>query len=338
MTIYLSTTNHAQLFDFMQTEGATTIQKFTGKFSFSNFCKKDMRKLGHALYVAIELDSLKDSTEELSVSIKNFELQFTARLIFVTSAGQDALRAKLHELEQHNIVVLSADEADVQQQIRECLSCEGMSKPELPPMVAVTEKEDPRPLQKPAERPSLPSTKMEVLVAGTQSRVGTTTAALQMVIALAEQGVPAAYVEANQSGHLVQILHQIGEPTEGGWQFGTALFLQSSEALTEALDVVVYDLGVLSDKNMDAFCSEDTETALLVGCVREHELAHVYKALERIGDRQVQLLLTNVPLEKCNRLTMLFEGKQCKVQTVEHVGDWQDGAVNADMWRSMVEG
>ncbi len=333
MTIYLSSTNNAQLFDFMQVESLTTIQKFIGKFSFSNFCKKDMRKLGHALYVAVEIAALKDNLEELLTTVKNFELQYTARLIFVTVATQDEVCTRLHQCEQHNIIVLSANEADVQRQIRECFSCEGMAKSALPPMVTTTK------IIAPIE-PPLPTKQMEVLVAGTQFRVGTTMAALQMVTVLAKSGLHVAYVEVNDSGHLSQLMSErnVTRNDETVWKINTAVYCHIEHILSPTVNVVVYDIGVLGDDNVDAFCSTDTDTAILVGGAGGHELGHVYKALERVRHRQVQLLLTNVSSHQSSRLTMLLEGKHCKVRTVERVGDWQDAEAHEIMWREMLVG
>ncbi len=329
MMVYFTSPENQDLFSRFESESGQLVKKMVGKFSFETFRKTDMRKFDNYYFVAVDLSVLKDSSEAFLEAVKLFKLQFKPRLIFVAGADDQTICDSLRAQENYNIIDLSDDELEVQAQIGECLSVDGMKKPVSKEIVSTDE-------------PSvilLKSKYQMIAVAGTQPRAGVTTAAMQLVHAMSSSGIRAAYIEANDSNHLSLIMQQTAnaKAVTAGWEYNGGLYIPNGGDFDDTdIDAAVYDIGVLSQENVSGF--KQMDTAVLIGGGNPHELAHVHSALEHLHNTSVQLLLHNVSDSVKGKLSFLLSNKNCDVHFLSVTDGMFDSEANLIVWRAVLGG
>ena len=72
MLLYLTSRENMGLFDFLTEEIGMLVKKLSGEFSLNKFVIHDMRNLDHFSYIAIDLEAIKDTEDEIIEAIIAF--------------------------------------------------------------------------------------------------------------------------------------------------------------------------------------------------------------------------------------------------------------------------
>lgn len=144
----------------------------------------------------------------------------------------------------------------------------------------------------------VPSPKMyqTIGICGTQTRIGTTMQAIQLVKYFQYAGIKACYIGANGSDHIQSIptLYDVEEQDTklGKIRFENTDFFydlsQISDVLSLDYAVYIYDFGVLSERNIYPYLEKDLK--ILVCGTLAWEMDSTNKAIEILDDKDIQYI------------------------------------------------
>lgn len=264
MVLYLSSTQHTNLLDFTgfyEPDSEMPVKKMVGNFVLKQFVVYDMRSFAHFTDVVLDRPAFGDTDEEFAQAIQEFLTMYSARVTVICEGlmQADPLFQALLDCGVGNIVC-DTEIGEIQQEIRECLSDQGMTR------YAAKERPD-RPGGQ--EHYRFDCKNVAVAVVGSQSRIGVTTAAVGLSAWLARVGASVCYVEAHTDGHLAALARGYEMETEGeGWQFERVHYRSTKPK--EDVNFVVYDLG--SDFTGERELLERADIRLLVCGTKPYEL------------------------------------------------------------------
>lgn len=231
MILYLSSVQHTNLLDFTgyyEQDSEMPIKKLVGNFILKQFVVYDMRSFAHFTDVVLDRIAFGDTDQEFVQAIEEFLTMYSARVTVICEGlGQsDALFQALLDSGVGNIVCDTRIQ-EIQQEIRECLSDRGMTRylhKECSPQSGGQEKY------------RFACKNVAVAVTGSQSRIGTTTAAVGLSAWLAHVGASVCYVEANTSKHLETLARSYEmKPEANGWLYEGVHYQRSKSRRTGIL-------------------------------------------------------------------------------------------------------
>ena len=135
MLLYLSSSGKSELIDFLEESKVVfgkrelVIKKLVGRFSLKQFVVKDMRNYLACRFFLVDIGCVDDKLEDFIIAIKSFQMMFNARIIIVLSGASNVLEyvEKLLEIGVTDIVTATVL-GDLEQEMTECLSEEGMER------------------------------------------------------------------------------------------------------------------------------------------------------------------------------------------------------------------
>ncbi len=325
MILYLSSVQHTNLLDFAgfyEPESEIPVKKMVGNFVLKQFVIYDMRNFAHFTDVVLDRPAFGDTDEEFVQGVEEFLTMYCARVTVICEGltQSDPLFRALLESGVGNIVC-DTNIGEMQQEIRECLSVQGMTR------------------YTPKERPGKPELyrfdckNVVVVVAGSQPRIGTTTVAVGLCAWLARVGASVCYVEANTSGHLAALARGYEMETEQeGWRF-EGVHYRRVEPLGD-VNFVVYDVG--SDFAVKHDLLESAEIRLLVCGTKPHELGNTVRLQANLAGTHACLLCPFVAEEIKEDLAAALQNEYHNVMFSEYQPELTDSDCNAKQYRNMV--
>ncbi|MGG4220603.1 hypothetical protein ABEW32_20575 [Paenibacillus jamilae] len=292
MILYLTKESQINLLDFPEQE--LPVKKLTGSFSLLSFVVKDMRHFSHVRYLVLNRSAIMESDEDLIQALLSYQTMYDMRVVIIAE-GMPQNSPFVQQLIQLGIVnIVTAIEIDeIQNQLTECLSNEGMQR-FMPPVSSEPAQDTPGALFEKKDQYQFNCTNLRIAVAGSDRRVGTTTTAMNLVSWINRHGGKACYVESNTHYHLPHII-QLFQPQKSGNAYvleGSDFYLTSE--LNGEYNFVVLDCGVLHASTIqEPFKAADIR--LLCGSALPYELVTYYKVLERCKGLDVQALGMFVP-------------------------------------------
>ena len=325
MILYLSSVQHTNLLDFTgfyEPGSEMPVKKMVGNFVLKQFVIYDMRNFAHFTDVVLDRPAFGDTDEEFAQGVAEFLTMYCARVTVICEGltQSDPLFRALLESGVGNIVC-DTDIGEMQQEMRECLSVQGMTR------------------YTPKERPGKPELyrfackNVVVVVAGSQPRIGTTTAAVGLCAWLARVGASVCYVEANTSGHLTALARGYEMETEQeGWRF-EGVHYRREEPLRD-VNFVVYDVG--SDFAVKHGLLESAEIRLLVCGTKPHELGNTVRLQATLAKAHACLLCPFVAEGIKDDLAAALQNEYHNVMFSEYQPELTDSDCNAKQYRNMV--
>ncbi|WP_025845256.1 hypothetical protein [Paenibacillus ehimensis] len=311
MILYLTHNNNVNLLDFIEQEQELPVKKLIGKFSLLSFVIKDMRHFSHVRYVVIDRTAIIETDEEMLQALLSFQTMYQIRIIIIAD-GLPEGSPFLQQMVCANILNVVTAEAidDLQREIRECFSEEGMQRFK-PAANAIFLDESPKISSHEKEEYRFNCTNITIAIAGCDRRVGVTTTAINLVCWINAHGGTACYLEANTSNHLAYIIHMFQlEKIENAYVMEGIDFYLTKE-LHRDYNFIVVDCGVLRDQKLqEAFVNADVR--VLCGSAMPYELPVFYKAIERCKELSVLPIGLFVPddikpiLQKSVQTKILF--------------------------------
>jgi hypothetical protein len=250
------------ILDFLKEKEELVVQKYVGEFDLKDFLSKSIQRLGHVQAIVIDRASLIDTEEAIIDAIKTFKFLSNMKIIFYIPNEEQSLVHELIGLGIYNIITES-EVAKLKQEIEMCL-LEDMTEKYIKDKfnLAHDVKED--------TVIDFKGKQITIGVAGSQHRVGTTTVAMQFACYLSSIGAKVSYVEANDSGHMKLIAEHYEMEKKGeGYIYKDVAFEPLNSKNETEFECVVYDLGVLNDKNKVGF--ENCMTRILCAGDKPYE-------------------------------------------------------------------
>jgi hypothetical protein len=328
MILYLSFTQHTNLLDFTgfyEPDSEMPIKKMVGNFVLKQFVVYDMRSFAHFKDVVLDRPAFGDTDEEFAQAIEEFLTMYSARVTVICEGltRADPLFQSLLDSGVGNIVC-DTEIGEIQQEIKECLSDQGMTR------YAAKE----RPTRAGGqEHYRFDCRNVVVAVAGAQSRIGTTTAAIGLSAWLARVGASVCYVENHTDGHLAALARGYEMEVEAdGWQFERVHY-RSSEP-KEDVNFVVYDLG--SNLAGKRELLERTDIRLLVCGTKPYELGYTVRLQTSFAGVHAYLLCPFVAEGMKDDLAEALQNDYHKVMFAEYQPELTDSDCNGKQYKSMV--
>ncbi|AIQ13829.1 hypothetical protein PDUR_19350 [Paenibacillus durus] len=230
--------------------------------------------------------------------------------------------------------VVTADEIkDIQEEIRQCLSYDGMQRFKPTMHTIPFEEMSLAPFMKEEELYRFSCTNITIAIAGCDRRVGVTTTAFNLVCWINAHGGTACYLEANTSNHLAHIVHMF-KPEKIGNAYameGNDFYL--TRELNQGYNFIVVDCGVLREQHLQK-TFVDAEIRLLCGSAMPYELAGFYRAMERCKGLPIHALGLFVP---DNMRPYLIETISQNILFVEGSHDLFDSNANGEVFRTILK-
>lgn len=340
MILYLSSPQHTNLLDFtglFEPDSRTPIKKMVGNFMLRQFVIYDMRSFAHFTDVVLDRPAFGDTDEEFAQGVEEFLTMYSAR-VTVICEGLVPSAPLFQALLGSGVgnIVRDTEIGEMQQEIRECLSIQGMTR--YTPKVRPGRSEG-------QEHYRFDCKNIAVVVMGSQPRIGTTTAAVGLCAWLACAGASVRYVEANTSGHLAALARGYEMEAEpGGWHY-EGVHYQNAESSGDGeerakengeddVNFVVYDLG--NDLTANRSLLERADIRLLICGTKPHELGHTVRLQTALAGIHAWLLCPFVAAESQDDLAAALQNEYHKVMFSEYQPELTDGGCNARQYRNVI--
>lgn len=295
MLLYLTGKDKVNLLDFVENEIGILPKKMTGKFSLMQFVVKDMRNYVHMRYFVIDRAAVNEDENGFIQAVRSFQTMFNSRLIVIYEgcSPNDTLLWQLIEIGVTDIVT-AIEIKEIQSEILECLSPEGMQRYKHP-IQEVYNKETVGNMCPAKEQYHFTCRNIRIAVAGCQRRVGTTTAAINLAHWIQLHGGMACYVEGNSHNHLAYIVRLYCEQKEGKHDSIAGVDYYLNDKLDKDYNFIIVDCGELTEPPQTSFVNADIR--ILCGSAMPYELPYLQNAINLCKDLSLFVLGMYVPLD-----------------------------------------
>lgn len=321
MILYLSSQQHTNLLDFLtEGEDALPVKKMTGNFMLKQFVVYDMRNFSHCTELVLDRIAFGDRDRDFAQAVEEFLTMYNARITVICEglAKSDPLCRALLEVGVGNLVT-AVNIKDIQEEIRQALSRQGMTK--------FFPKEQQNPCIQ--EHYCFHADGIRIAMLGSQSRIGTTAAALGFAAWLGSVGASVAYVEKNGSG-IIPYLADAYEMDEEAGGYRLEQMWYGEQMPGARFHFLIEDYG--TDRP-----EAEADVLILVCGTKPYEIAHTMELLEKYGTKNAVVLCPFVEKALRNTYVEAFKNDYNKIFFLEYQPDCMDGSPNAKIYRAVVE-
>lgn len=322
MILYLTSQEHTNLLDFLTEQGnSLPVKKMTGNFMLKQFVIYDMRNFSHCTELVLDRIAFGDEDEAFAEAIAEFLTMYNAR-ITVIQEGLKETELLFQALLSAGVgnIVTDTEITGIQGEIRQSLSAEGMTR------------------YQPKERKKSGTKEVQyrftadgvrIAMIGSQSRMGTTTAALGFAAWLGSVGGSAAYVELNGGG-IIPYLSEAYEMDEEAGGFRLEKMWYGTQAPDAGFHFIIEDYGTGQEKS-------EADILLLVCGTKPYEITATMQLLRRYETRQAFILCPFVEKTLQAAYVEAFQTDYHKVFFWGYQPDCMDGKPNGKVYKMIVE-
>lgn len=336
MVLYLSSPQHTNLLDFIggyEPEDGKVIKKLVGQFSLKQFIVYDMRNFSQFADIVLDRIAFGDTDGEFVQAIEEFLTMYTARVTVIHEGlmQSNPFFGTLIECGVRNLVC-GTEIGEIQQEIAECLSGEGMLRYVQKGQQGNEKQEEAQEV----ERYRFGCKNVGIVVMGTQPRMGTTTVTVGLCVWLARVGASVCYVDANRSRCLERLAKSYGMEQEAdGWRFEGVHF--SSVEPQEEFQFVVYDFGADTTKQYGQNdLIKNAGQRLLVCGTKPYELGFSARRKKEFAGMGAWLLCPFVADGIREEMAGMLQDAQHKVRFLDYQPELTDGEGNAGIYKEIV--
>lgn len=157
-------------------------------------------------------------------------------------------------------------------------------------------------------------------IAGSQSRIGTTTQVLQMIMCLQKLDYAAAYIEMGNQGYLNDIQDVFPDEVEVSKKNGSLIFqnielYNSGQIITankQGYDYIVKDYGAVTDSDFQKFSFLDQDIKIIVGGIKANEIVATEDVLADPYYEGVTYIFSFVPSHEFQNVKMSMRKHKVK--------------------------
>lgn len=281
MLLYLGSNADNDVLDFL-TKRKMIVKKLLGEFSLKKFVIHEMKNLDHYSYVVVDLDALNDSEDEIIEAVIAFKMLYSPRLIILARDISMLLLYRIvNEAEFFDIVINKEDNF-----MEDFIMCFEDSEEYGKSIRTYVKKIN--------LKYSFPYENVKILVGGIGSSFNTTKTAINIATFLSEIGAKVSFTEYN-TGYLQKISKYYG--FEDNSYRDISFFFNGNIPLNYNFNVI--DIGILKEKNLKIFNTEDFAEIKVVCCsVKQDEIDYLIEFLNNFSLDVNILLNYNTEKEK----------------------------------------
>jgi len=327
MILYLSSTQHTNLLDFIgwyDADSEMPIKKMVGNFVLKQFIVYDMRNFSHVSEVVLDRIAFGDSDEEFAQAIEEFLTMYNPR-ISVICEGLSENSPLFRSLLDSGVgnIVCSTEIEEIQREILECLSEQGMVRYAAKKR---TKKTGGRKTYR------FDCENIHVAVISSQPRMGATTTALGLCAWLAAVGATVCYLEENESGILTTMAAAYEmEPMGEGWRMDGVQY--GTKPPAEPVNFIIHDLGCQPGLNEKVY---DVGLLVIVCGTKTYELPNSVRLLKRLGTVDAYILCPFTHEAVRSDYAAILQSNFHKVLFLEYQPEPTDGMSNSKQYKTMM--
>lgn len=338
--LYLTGNQNIGLLDFLQNEHGQPLKRLAGEFHLYRFVTRDMRSFAHITRLVIDLSSIRDTEKEIIDALSAFRTMYDARIIILADGRKpgDAFLSTLFDEGIRNFITSESIEG-MRLEILDCLSDGGMRYEDALRfrIKEVTEGQ--------AEAVPMLSGNyrftcngLKVMVAGSTSKTGTTTVALNLAHFLANLGAATAYLEANEHGHILTlpIMHKgIQEANGGIYEYkGVRYYPARQKYRFGDYQFNIIDIGVLKPELMELYRQADCRILCAPG--KPYGLQDLLGVLNLLGESTANVLVHSTPDNSREEFRRIVSSQNRQAFFPGYSPDLFDGSANAAIWSQVM--
>lgn len=323
MILYLTSNDHVNLLDFT----GMTHKKMVGSFMLKQFVIHDMRSFSHCTHLILDRIAISEDDTSFTLAIEEFLTMYTARVtvIFEGLSQQSELFKGLLSIGVCNIVT-ATDISEIQREISECLSDEGMTRYTSNESIkSKNEKETYR----------FNCKNIRIAVLSSQSRTGATTVAVSLTAWLNAVGAAACYVEVNTSKHL-SMLAKVYEMQENNGHYTLdGVDYYSVPIPQKDYNFIIYDIGRDYQLNDEMVGKADI---LIICCgTKPYELPYTQRILAVFEESCAFILCPFVEEQLKDTYTAYLKSEFHMLLFMEYQPELFDGKKNKKQFESVIQ-
>lgn len=337
MILYMTSNQNIGLLDFIQQDGHT-LKRFVGNFHLYQFVTRDMRSFAHITRLVVDLSSLRNTEAEIVDALSAFRTLYDARVIIMADGRKpgDAFLSRLFDEGIRNFITSETIEG-MRLEILDCLSEEGMCYEDAL-RYRVREAAALESAVLPAGNWRFNCKGLKVMVAGSTTKTGTTTVALNLAHFLADHGAGTAYLEANENRHIKTLAlmdKSIRETDGGGYEHkGVHYYPERLKCRLEYYHFAVIDIGVLEPNAADLFLRGDVRMLCMPG--KPYALPGIFEALKLMADSEGSVLVHSTPENLREEFRRIVSNQNRQAFFPGYSPDLFDGNANAAIWSKVM--
>lgn len=284
MILAITRENEKLIYEVCKENGYETPQVLTGIESLKRFAIQDARNLNNYKQIIIDINSTKETDEEIIQSVVAIKSMFNIKIIIVALGYEEGntLLSKLFNEGIYNFVT-EKDYFKQKEEFRKCLSHEGCQYKDA---VRYRQKINDNLKNKIIIKKEYKKLKqfVNIAVAGTEKHIGTTTQTILITMFLKSLNMNACYICSNDKDELKNIETLEGVTKKDNMLSYKGIDLYSNNNKVSAIqygyDFYVYDYGILDNNSFENFLSK--EVKILVGGTKTWEYDNTFRALDML--------------------------------------------------------
>ena len=251
--------NEKIIYEVCKENGFETPQVLTGVDSLKRFAIQELKNLNNYKQIIIDVDSTKESEEEIIQSIVAIKSMYNIRVIVVALGHEegDRLLSKLFNEGIYNFVNAKTY-YEQKEQFRNCLSAEGCQYKDA---IRFRQKAEETKKNKVIVKKEYKTLKQFVNIAGTEKHIGVTTQAILITIFLKSLNMNACYICSTDKDEIknIEILEGVTKKDNMYSYRGIDLYSNTNkiDAMQYGYDFYIYDYGTLNENTLDNFSSDE---------------------------------------------------------------------------------
>jgi len=295
-----------------------------------------MRSFAHITRLVIDLSSIRDTEKEIIDALSAFRAMYDARVIILADGRKpgDVFLSTLFDEGIRNFITSESIEG-MRLEILDCLSDEGMRYEDaLRFRVQEVTEGQAEAVPMPLGSYRFTCNGLKVMVAGSTSKTGTTTVALNLAHFLANIGASTAYLEANEHGHIqtLPILHKSIQEVHGGGceNKGVRYYPARQKYRFGDYQFNIIDIGVLKPELMELYRQADCRILCAQG--KPYGLQDLLGVLKVLGENTANVLVHSTPENTREEFHRIVSSQNRQVFFPGYSPDLFDGSSNAAIW------
>ena len=288
MILAITKNNEKLIYDVCKTNNLGLPQIITGIDSLYRFAVQDLKSLSNYKAIIIDINSTKEKEDEIVKAVVAIKSMYNVRIIILALGYREgnSLLARLFNEGIYNFVNGADYETQIQQ-FKLCLSDGGnyykdaiRFRGEIANVGkdTVVIKKEYKTLKQ----------YVSIGIAGTENHIGVTTQCLLIAQFFNSLGMRACYICGRDEIENLEVdKNRITKKTDNLLVYrGIDLYSKNSsiEAMNYGYDFYIYDLGVLTEQNIDNFTSKDIK--ILVGGLKYWEMPNTIPLLTRFEENK----------------------------------------------------
>ena len=281
MILAITRENEKLIYEVCKENEFETPQVLTGVDSLKRFAIQELKNLNNYKQIIIDVDSTKESEEEIIQSIVAIKSMYNIRVIVVALGHEegDRLLSKLFNEGIYNFVNAKTY-YEQKEQFRKCLSAEGCQYKDA---IRFRQKVEETKKNKVIVKKEYKTLKqfVNIAVAGTEKHIGVTTQAILITMFLKSLNMNACYICSTDKDEIKNIETLEGVTKKDNMYSYRGIDLYSNtnkiDAMQYGYDFYIYDYGTLNENTLDNFLSK--EVKIIVGGTKAWETDETFRVL-----------------------------------------------------------